>query len=356
LTPVFDDLKKQRYLAYLKQEIQDYFLDYSTISLSYYPTTLYFWWGTPSILTLSEIWEVLLCFPWIEDAIEITIESNPEDITVAYIEWLITLWVNRLSLGIQTLNKKSLKETGRGSLDSIHNALESIMNVNQAYSFLSEASNTRFNQVKNLSLNVDFILGLPYVGTWEILKWIKLLHEKYPCITHTSIYMLEDERYPKHWKEHSITEIELQSEFIEILEYFEGIGWNHYELSNFSKPWYESIHNQSYWNHSNYRGFGLSAASYENGNRWTNHRSFSGYYAWKRIDEEHLTEEQKKLEIMMFGFRTMGIEKMSLWNEPRRDDEFKKLMSEWLLEIQDNKIKPTKTWIFLLDHIMGKLA
>lgn len=47
--------------------------------------------------------------------------------------------------------------------------------------------------------------------------------------------MLEDEKYPKHWKENSLTEIELQTEFIEILEYFDSIGWNHYELSNFAK-------------------------------------------------------------------------------------------------------------------------
>ena len=74
-------------------------------------------------------------------------------------------------------------------------------------------------------------------------------------ITHTSIYMLEDEEYPKNWKTNSITESELQSEFIEIIEYFRSINWTHYELSNFAKPGYESIHNRGYWNHSNSRGF-----------------------------------------------------------------------------------------------------
>ncbi|MBP9780212.1 radical SAM protein, partial [Candidatus Gracilibacteria bacterium] len=300
LTPIFDDLKKQRYLAYLKQEIEDYFLDYPTISLSYYPTTLYFGGGTPSILTLSEIQEILLCFPGIEDTREITIECNPEDITTAYKEGLIKLGVNRISLGVQTLNDTSLKEIGRGSVEGIYEALN----------ILSGVTNSE------ISLNVDFILGLPYVKSGEILQGIKLLHKKYPYITHTSVYMLEDEKYPKHWKEYSITETELQTEFTEILEYFEGIGWNHYELSNFSKPGYESMHNQSYWNHSNYRGFGLSAASFEDGKRWTHARSFSGYYAGKRIDEEYITEEQKRIETMMFGLRTSGIEIMSLGNEP----------------------------------------
>jgi oxygen-independent coproporphyrinogen-3 oxidase len=75
--------------------------------------------------------------------------------------------------------------------------------------------------------------------------------------------MLEDESYPKHWKSNSITEDEMQREFLEIMSYFESIGWHHYELSNFAKPGYESVHNQAYWDHSDTRGFGLSAASYE---------------------------------------------------------------------------------------------
>ncbi len=87
--------------------------------------------------------------------------------------------------------------------------------------------------------------------------------------------MLEDEKYPKHWKANSISEIELQGEFLDIIEYFKSLGWDHYELSNWAKPGYRSIHNQAYWDHSNSRGFGLSAASYENGMRWSNSSSFS---------------------------------------------------------------------------------
>jgi oxygen-independent coproporphyrinogen III oxidase len=114
-----------------------------------------------------------------------------------------------------------------------------------------------------ISLNIDFILGLPFVQHGETLNGIKRLHKKFPYITHTSVYMLEDEKYPKHWKENSITEIEIQSEFLAIIDYFDSIGWHHYELSNFAKPGYESVHNQAYWDHSGTRGFGLSAASYE---------------------------------------------------------------------------------------------
>lgn len=124
--------------------------------------------------------------------------------------------------------------------------------------------------------------------------------------------MLEDELYPKHWKGLSINEKEIQDDFLSILEYFKKEGWSHYELSNFSKPGFESLHNQAYWDHSNYRGFGLSAASYVDGRRFTNSASFSGYYAGKIIDEEVLTDTQIEIEMMMFGLRTNGISKEML--------------------------------------------
>jgi oxygen-independent coproporphyrinogen-3 oxidase len=122
---------------------------------------------------------------------------------------------------------------------------------------------TATNATRSISINIDFILGLPYTQSGEILQSIRELHSTFPYITHTSVYMLEDESYPKHWKSNSITTSEMQSEFLEIMEYFESIGWHQYELSNFAKPGYESVHNQAYWDHSDTRGFGLSAASYE---------------------------------------------------------------------------------------------
>jgi oxygen-independent coproporphyrinogen III oxidase len=122
---------------------------------------------------------------------------------------------------------------------------------------------TATNATRPISINIDFILGLPYTKSGEILRAIKELHSQFSCITHTSVYMLEDEKYPKNWKLNSITENEMQIDFLEIMNYFESIGWHHYELSNFAKPGYESVHNQAYWDHSDTRGFGLSAASYE---------------------------------------------------------------------------------------------
>lgn len=151
----------------------------------------------------------------------------------------------------------------------------------------------------NISLNVDFILGLPFSKPGETLENIRELHAKYPCITHTSVYMLEDELYPKDWKNNSLTEEAIQKEFLDILDYFDTLGWNHYEVSNFSKPGYECEHNKAYWDHSGYRGFGLSSASFDGEKRWTNAPSFSGYFAGKK-EEDLLTEADIYTEDMMF--------------------------------------------------------
>ncbi len=414
LTPVFDEFKKKRYIEYLKKEINIYFEHWEAVNSaglgfilplwkilsicqwsfreyfkctrvwntrkrdeyryqnepwkigkvfvtfwqkvrgwtqkriedleisSGWRKTIYFGGWTPSVLSHVEILSILQCFPFYRKSkIEITLEANPEDITIEYIEWILALGINRISLGVQTLNEKSLKEIHRSDQDTICRALASI-----------GTALSRFWKV-DISLNIDFILGLPFVKPWETLAGIWELHNKFPFITHTSVYMLEDEAYPKHWKANSITENKMQTEFIAIIEYFESIWWHHYELSNFSKPWYESVHNRAYWDHSNSRGFGLSAASYENQARWSNSSSFGRYYLWKKENEEILSVEQVEIETMMFSLRTnwWNIACASIWNTWKIEE----LIRDSLLEVAKDKIKPTKTWIFVIDHILSEL-
>jgi len=142
---------------------------------------------------------------------------------------------------------------------------------------------------------------------------------------------------------------------MDILDYFESLWWNHYELSNWARPGYESIHNQAYWNHLDTRGFGLSAASYIAPRRFSNSDSFSGYYKWQRIWEEFLTPEQIDLEKLMFWLRTSGGYDMghsSLVIDSAKLDEF---ISRGLIMCEKNNIKLTKTWIFLIDYIISEL-
>ncbi|MBX9808942.1 coproporphyrinogen III oxidase family protein [Candidatus Gracilibacteria bacterium] len=338
LTPIFDEFKKRRYLEYLKKEIRTYFLNYTHNNLD---KTIYFGGGTPSILSHEEIREILESFPFYKNnQTEITLESNPEDISEKYVEGLIELGINRLSMGIQTLNDQSLTEIHRSDKHSIIQALEDLQKA--------------ISKKGNISVNIDFIVGLPYTQKGEILQAIQEIHKKYSYITHTSVYMLEDEDYPKHWKENSISEIDIQDEFTQILEYFEQVEWNHYELSNFAKPGFESIHNRGYWNHSNSRGFGLSSASFENNIRWNNASSFTGYYEGKKEHEEILNPKSIEIEKMMFGLRTHG------WQV---DDNFLKdsstkvsiLQEQNLIILENNTIQLTKTGIFLIDYVLSEL-
>ena len=401
LTPVFDEFKKKRYIEHLKKEIREEFKMQDArfqiqepeknkyISQWQKPKTIYFGWGTPSVLSLEEVGEVLECFPFYnqkkqskisrrpqiqdsalmtkaqESSIEITFECNPEDITIEYVVWLFLLGINRVSLGVQSLNNETLRAIHRSDEQNILSALNSVQSAilsswgtkDLLRKFQTEADSSYHQNDKRywVSINIDFILGLPHVQKWETLKNIKTLHESYPFIAHTSVYILEKWLYPKSWKNHTLSDADLQDEFLGIIQYFEDIWWNHYEFSNWARPGYESKHNQSYWNHSNTRGFWLSAASYIDGMRYSNSESFSGYYKWQRIWEELLTSEQIALEELMFWLRTSRGFDINNPFMQLNQEKIQEFASKWLIISEKNNIKLTKTWIFLIDHIMGEL-
>lgn len=291
---------------------------------------------------------------------EVSFECNPEDIDEEYIEWILNLWINRISLGVQSLNETTLMTIHRSSLQSIFDALESIEKTQDQYSSFWAKRRIQEIEDKNslaqsggqtsLSVNVDFILWLPYSLPGETLKDIQLLHKKYPFITHTSVYMLEEWLYPKDWKEHSTNEIEMEREYGAICDYFESIWWNHYEISNWAKPGFECAHNQWYWNHTNSRWFGLSATSFVDSVRWENSASFSWYYAWKQAYKETLTEDQINLEKIIHGLRTFTLSRK--WFD---EVKLKQLETDGLILPHENAILLTQAWIFRENFILSEL-
>lgn len=127
------------------------------------------------MLSPDQIEEILSEFPAgnFSENIEICLEANPEDITKIWSEGVLKLGINRISLGIQTMNKNSLTAIGRSSPDTIVSAL----------GILSSTGHQ--------NVNIDFILGLPHVVPGETLRDIRYLHETFPNIRHTSVYFLE---------------------------------------------------------------------------------------------------------------------------------------------------------------------
>ena len=378
LTPVFDAAKKRRYIAHLKKEIQDFFLSSSQRELlpansgrDSHPEndkkngTIYFGWGTPSVLSLDEVRELLELFPW-RDSAEISFECNPEDITSDYVDWLFERWINRLSIGVQSLNNETLKAIHRSDRESIFRALRNIISSLLLFSQwesmkisllsslrsedLSDTDAHSENDKQEISLNIDFILGLPFSKPWETLESIRELHQQFPCITHTSVYMLEDGHYPKWWQENSMDEEAIEKEYWEICTYFTSIGWHHYEISNWSKGGYECRHNQSYWDHSEYHGFGLSATSFSGSTRSEKSASFAWYYRSEMSYEDLLDQEDIALERIIYGIRTFSL--------PEEDFDrsiLSTLQEKWYIQIENGHILLTPTWIFRENTIISTL-
>lgn len=331
LTPKFDELKIRTYIDALKREMVDFFALNPGVGIE----TIYFGGGTPSILTRKHIDEILEIFRRQEGFVspsEVTLEANPEDISEDYLVTLSELWINRLSLGIQTLNSESLQMVGRAdSNEYIFRALQAIAK----------------GPIENIS--IDLIAGLPSTVEWQVTTDLAEIF-RFVSPKHVSIYMLEDETYPKNWKKHLPSEEMIRSEYLSGVGWLKAHGLDRYELSNFAKPGFESKHNQAYWNHSPYRGFWLSAASFTDGKRYTNHTSFGGYYQGKK-ETDVLSLESLRIERMMFGLRTSWI---SL-DEAGNDSKLDVLVQEGLLEKRQNKVFPTSTWIFLIDYIISEL-
>lgn len=212
-------------------------------------TTIYLGGGTPSCLSRSQLARIFNLLP-VDNAEEITIEINPEDATEDFIQWLCTdTPVNRVSMGVQSLNDNELNRIGRR-----HSAIEAI-----------EASHRLLDRGFNLSL--DLIYGLPGQDTasWEnSLEGILKINPH-----HLSCYLLSYEPGTKLTamkQAGKITEISdsgAQAMFEILCDKTACAGYEHYEISNFSKPGFHSRHNSSYWNLTPYLGLGPGAHSFD---------------------------------------------------------------------------------------------
>ena len=277
LDPRPTDAKIAAYIGALLREIDVCMLGQENVLIE----SIYFGGGTPSVLPLSYLEAILEKFPVGQRSLncEVTLEGNPEDFTLDTARAYKNLGFTRISLGVQTLSDRALTEVGRVPHGVTLAALD----------YLTAA--------RHMNINVDLMLGLPYVETGETLSSIRTLHERYPSITHTSLYLLEYEHtYPKSRQSLALSREEQYSEYRQIGEYLGAQGFEHYEISNFARAGYASRHNKAYWDHSETRGFGLSAASYTGGERYVNASSFPVYYRGEIVDRERLTPTQIALE------------------------------------------------------------
>lgn len=277
----------QPYLEAVKSEIVSW-----NKKTSLAPASIYFGGGTPSLMDAKQIFSLLELFDIGKD-VEITLECNPETVSVAKLVDFKRLGINRLSFGVQSFSPHVLTSLGR---------IHSVDNAVKAFGFAKEAG------FGNISL--DLIYGARGESDQDWIYSLEKCFELGP--THLSAYALSVEpgtvlskdpfRYPDD---------DIQATRYEILDDLAqeaGMGW--YEISNWAFKGYECRHNQIYWSKKNYLGFGCSAHSYMNGQRRWNFSSLKKYLE-ASLDgrslccgKEDLTDEQNRLELLMLGLRT----------------------------------------------------
>lgn len=227
--------------------------------------SLYFGGGTPSLY--PEVIEAILkrvdrlnC----SQNVEVTVEGNPEQINLSLIQKLKTIGVNRISLGVQSLDDRLLKILGR-----THNSSQALQGINASFE----------GGITNIS--IDLMNELP----WQTLEsWDKTLTRTQSLpITHLSLYHLTFENNTAFMKRQKALSPHLpsQEESVEMLDMatkaLKKMGLTRYEISAFSKKGYESIHNTGYWVGRPFLGFGPSAFSYYNGKRFRNCSNLKKY-------------------------------------------------------------------------------
>lgn len=243
--PCADRNKINEYLIGLNKEITLAGAEFSSREI----TSVYFGGGTPSLLNLeqfSSVFNTLSNSFNLSNNIEITVECNPESVSKEKLQLMRSLGVNRISLGVQSLLDDNLKAIGR-----VHDRQTALDKIRLAKEYLG-------------NLSVDFIVGLPY-DTFESIK--EEIEEVAPFVDHISVYMLSVESGTPLEKlvesgKMILPDTDRQVDFFEhACKVLKDLGFERYEVSNFSKNGKRSNHNTGYWTREEYLGLGLNASS-----------------------------------------------------------------------------------------------
>ena len=262
--------------------------------------TIYFGGGTPTELSIQQIKMILDKIKstfTITDDCHMTIESNPGEVDLRYLTKLVQLGFNRISFGVQTFDDKALTMLHRS-----HNG-------EKAKEAVYDAKEAGFADI-----NIDLIYGLPRQSLDDIKRNLTIVEEL--PINHISTYGLQVEvgTYLYHLVQKNL--ISIPSESIDeamydtMMEGLKELGFERYEISNFSKDNFYSRHNLKYWHYVDYLGFGAGAHSFYNGVRRSNNRNVMPYiqsvdrYVIPTIDTETITLERAQEDFCFLALRT----------------------------------------------------
>ena len=312
----------------------------------YFVETIYLGGGTPSILSglyiQSILDEIRLNFKTAFDA-EVTIEANPATLTCDLLDLYKQAGVNRISLGVQSFQDEHLKQLGR-----VHDSQQ----AKQTIILIRDAG------VDNISIDLMCGLANQTIKQWEedLTSFVSL------GLEHVSFYDLTIEPGTPFGDRKA--EIILPGEDIQVEMYtlgcrmLESAGYNHYEISSFSKPLRESRHNCRYWRNEEYIGFGAGSFSYLGGKRFSKSRDIAKYvfesYAGKisQHNIETLNPELKSRETVVLNLRMAEGAVGNNDINPELDD----LTLQGLLVKEKNRYKLTEKGILLYDTVASTLV
>ena len=345
-------IKNQPVDAYLEHLIQEFRREEIT-----HLRTLYIGGGTPTALTADQLAYLLkeltksLDLSQME---ELTIEANPGDLDPDKIAVLKDSPVNRVSLGVQTFDNRLLKKIGRSHQEQ------------DIYDNIDRLKLAGFDNI-----SIDLIYALPTQTMDQVKENVaKALALDIP---HMSLYSLILENHTVFMNRMRrgklpLPKEEMEAEMFEyIIQEMERAGFEHYEISNFSKPGFESRHNLMYWDNAEYYGLGAGASGYVDGIRYKNHGPIRHYMQAveegnARVQEEHLTQTEMMEEEMFLGLRKKtGVskkrfeEKFGVNFDQQYGSVVEKLIQQGLLVPDKDIVRMTKKGLFLGDTVAEKI-
>jgi putative oxygen-independent coproporphyrinogen III oxidase len=340
-------LKKDALVGALQQEI---ILSATTASRVLH--TVYFGGGTPSILPIEDIAAILKTITTIytiDSDAEITLEANPDDITIEKLAGWKEIGINRLSIGIQSFFEEDLQWMNR-----THNAEQAKKALELALQYFD-------------NITIDLIYGTP--GLTDA-KWKYNVEAAIGYgIPHLSCYALTVEpktpleKLIRQHKKDDVNPDVQADQFLLLMDWLDAAGYEHYEISNFAKPGCRSRHNSSYWQGKPYIGIGPSAHSFDGKERRWNIANNQKYIdAIQRgelpFEKEVLSPIQKLNEYIMIALRTcegLDLSRLQEYEKATILKNAQKYLQQHLLSFNENILVLTREGKLYADGIAADL-
>ncbi len=308
------------------------------------PETIFFGGGTPTALTNAQIELLLAGFHRRLDLSQLrewTFEANPGSVSARKARLLHQGGVNRVSLGVQSFDDQLLKLLGRD-----HSAAQ------------AEATFELLRQSGFENLNIDLMFGLPgqTLAQWQFTLARALSLEPDHISTYCLTYEEDTEFLQRHNRGEFVSDPEADAEFFALTDSLLGeAGFEHYEISNYARPGFESVHNRAYWNGADYLGLGPSAVSTIGARRWQNISDYRAYAdrllrgESASTGDEILTAEMKRTEVIALALRTsQGVAAKWIEDRPNEIEEFVKM---GLMNPHGDRYALTRKGRFIADSV-----